>query len=189
MTAEELKALIRDIITIVAEFPEPYRQKSFEILLTNLIQGKLAPATPGLPPEAKPRPPVPMQIGFTIPIDVRAFLQQQDIPEELMSKLFFMEGSEVRPIYKITTATKSTAQIQIALLAALENALRGGNFEFSIEAVRQRCNEYRCYDMPNFKTHFKNSARLFKNLSEDDNVELSPDGKVELAETISEIAK
>jgi hypothetical protein len=124
-----------------------------------------------------------------IPIDVRAFLQQQNVPEECLGKLFFMEGTEVRPIYKITTTMKSKAQLQLALLTSLENALKGGKFEFSIETVRQKCIDHLCYDSANFKRYFKNNSKLFKDLSDEEHVELSPEGKVELAETISEIAK
>jgi hypothetical protein len=184
---EELKTLIKDIISITEELPEPYRQICFETLLKHFLQSKLVPVVSG-PSEVKPLiPPKPTE--FVIPIDVRAFLQQQNVPEECLGKLFFMEGTEVRPIYKITTTKKSKAQIQLALLTSLENALKSGKFEFAIETVRQKCINYRCYDTDNFKRYFKNNSKLFKDLSDEEHVELSPEGKVELAETISEIAK
>ena len=72
--------------------------------------------------------------------------------------------------------------MQITLLATLENALRGGKFEFSAEGVRQRCKDYRSYDRTNFTGIFKKNYKFFKSLSDDEHIELSPDGKAELAE-------
>ncbi|MEM2997575.1 MAG: hypothetical protein QW542_01345 [Thermoproteota archaeon] len=185
---EDIKALIKNIISILEGVPEPYRQKSFEILLTIFLQRELALVTSKPPEEKMGEIAVPTG-KFVIPIDVKAFLQQQNVPEECLAKLFYMTGTEIRPIYNITTTKKTTAQIQLALLSALENALKGGKFEFSIEEVRQKCTEHKCYDASQFKGYFKKRSKLFKDLSDEEHVELSPDGKVELAETILEIAK
>jgi len=128
---------------------------------------------------------------FLVPIDVRAFLQTYSIPEETLQKLFLVEEKEVRPIYKITTTKKSTAQIQIALLSALENAMRGqGNkFEFSMENVRSQCKNRQVYDAGNFRTHFKNNQGFFKSLDDGEHVELSAEGQTELAEVILTVTK
>lgn len=102
-----------------------------------------------------------------------------------------MEKEEIRPTYKITTTKKSIAQIQIALLTALENAMRkqGNKFEFSKEDVRTRCQNYNVYDQANFTAHFKNNAKLFKNLDNEEKIELSPEGQTELADVITSVAK
>lgn len=186
MEAKKLKALINDAISMAEGVPEPYKQKCFEILLVTLLRKELAPVTLGPPP--KPEEIAPKPSEFVVPLDVRAFFQQQEIPEEHLSKLFLMSGTEVRPKYKITITKMATAQIQLALLIALENALRGGKFGFSIETVRQKCIEHKRYYRKNFQSYFKKNSKLFKDLTEE-LVELSPDGKAELADVISEIVK
>lgn len=160
-------------------------KNAFEILLNNFLKiGKI----PEKEPENKNAPADQPQKKFIIPIDVRAFLQQYNVPEDNIQKLFIMEGEEIRPIYTIKTTKKSDAQMQLALLTSLENALRSqGKFEFGIEAVRSRCREHVVLDSTNFKTHFKNNKKFFKDLSDDEHVELSPDGKAELADIILEI--
>ena len=44
-------------------------------------------------------------------------------------------------------------------------------------------------DKTNFKTNFRNNKALFKGLDDEEHVELSADGKAELAEAILELVK
>ncbi len=190
MTTEELENKIKEFVEISEKQPESYRVKCFEVLLTNyLTSGKIPPANENnkqiITDQMATEQPTKK---FVIPIDVRAFLQQYNLPEESIQKMFLIEGEEIRPIYSIETTKKADAQTQIALLTALENALKpNGKFEFSIENVRERCNEHKVYDKTNFSTTFKNKKKLFKDMTEEEHVELSPDGKAELAEVILEI--
>src|SRR6266571_5385673 len=177
--------------TIIAEkVPDKFQEKCFEILFQSFIAGRSPSQAPpeadkaAAKDEASPKP----SAEFVVPIDVRAFLQQNNVPEESLPKLFLMQGTDVRPTYKIKTTKKAKAQIQIALLTALENALRGGKFEFDTENIRQRCKDLRCYDSPNFVSIFKANTALFKSLADVVHVELSPDGRAELAEAITAIA-
>lgn len=187
---EHLEKPIRGIISLTNKLDERYREKCFEILLQFYLHGK-STSHISAETEEQHEPKKETAKEFILPIDVRAFLQTYSIPEEYIDKLFVIVGNEIRPKYKITTVKKATAQIQIALLAALENALRapGNKFEFSVEDVRQRCQNYKAYDSPNFKRHFKDNEKLFKNLSDEEHVELSPDGQTELAEAIVAVAK
>jgi len=81
--------------------------------------------------------------------------------------------------------------MQIALLTALENALRakGNKFEFAVETVRQRCKNHTVYDRPNFAATFSRHESYFISLGDEEHVELSPEGKTELAEVILTVAK
>lgn len=186
MIPEELEAKLKEFVEIAEKLPEKYREKCFEVLLDNFLKtGKTSEKEPVTGNDAPPVPTI--QKKFIIPIDVRAFLQQYNIPEDNIQKLFIMEGEEIRSVYTIKTTVKSDAQIQLALLTSLENALKQGKFEFGIENVRARCKDRAVYDTINFKTHFKNNKKFFKDLSNDEHVELSPDGKAELADIILEI--
>jgi len=192
MSTEELESKIKEFIEIAEKQPEMYRVKCFEILLTNYLTSGKTSLGLGNDQQLDKGQLVPEQPvkKFVIPIDVRAFLQQYTLSEDNIQKLFLIEGEEIRSIYTIETTKKADAQMQIALLTALENALKpNGKFEFSVENVRVRCNDHKVYDATNFKTNFKNKKKLFKDLDDEENVELSPDGKAELAEVILEIVK
>jgi hypothetical protein len=184
---EELEAKIKEFIGIADKFDDRYRQKIFEVLLINYLRGTQPPkevATKGGEPSPPPTPE-----KFIIPIDVRAVLSQYDVPEDKIQQLFITAGSEIRPIYTVKTTKKSDAQMQVALLTALENALKpSGKFEFSIEDVRQRCINQKVYDLANFAANFKNNSKLFEGLDDKEHVTLSPDGKNELAEAILAVA-
>lgn len=179
--------IAKQAVALADKLPEKYQQKGFEIFLTTLLGGgPIASQIPTSATEGEQKPP--KATAFTIPIDVRAFLQQFNVPEENLEKLFLMSGTEIRPRYRIETTKKSTAQIQVAVLTALENALRGGKFEFGWEDVKQRCTDLGVIDTGNFRNHFNNNKRLFKSLQDHEHIEISADGKAELAEAIVELA-
>lgn len=188
MANEELESKIKEFIDVAEKSDERYRQKIFEVLLADYLRSKA-------PEKAQEIPTVPISVPSTaakstVPLSVRAFLQQYNVPEDKVSKMFLIEGEEVQPTYKLKTSVVAEAQIQFALLNALESALRqGGRFEFSMETVRDKCKEANLYDKNNFSTNFKNSAKLFRSLKDEEHVELSPDGKAELAEAILAIAE
>jgi hypothetical protein len=179
---EELEELAKQAAKIAEKVPEKFQTQCFEIVFQSFITGKLpSQASSKAEGVSKDEANLKPSVEFVVPIDVRAFLQQNNVPEESLPKLFLMQGNEVRPTYKIETTKKAKAQMQIALLSALENALRG--------SIRQRCKELRCYDSRNFNSIFKGNHGLFKSLEDMEHVELSPDGKSELAEAITAIAK
>ena len=174
-----LKSQIESLIHFVQNLPEEFRVPTYETLLKMLLERTIVTTSLG-----KEK----VKEAFKIPIDVKAFFEQYDVPENVLNELFLIEGKEIRPIYKLKTAKKAEAQIQIALLTALENALKStpSKFHFNKEDVRKRCKEMGYYDSANFMKNFKNNAKLFKDLDEE-NVELSPEGKERLAEVILEI--
>jgi hypothetical protein len=183
LTTEELEGKIKDLIELAEKFAEPYRQKIFEVLLADYLRTVQEPEAP---PQVELIAPAVVPQKFVIPIGVRAVLQQYNVPEEVIQKLFLVEGTEIQRIYKLSTTKKAVAQMQVTLLTALENALKpGGKFEFSMEVVKTRCkDDYGAYDLANFKANFKKNAKLFKSLDDEEHVELSTDGKAELAEAI-----
>jgi hypothetical protein len=187
---ERLKKPIHDIIKLTDSLDERYREKCFELLLNFYLNRESEPKILTTTPSIQPKQVVSSK-EVMLPIDLRAFLQQNGIPEEKALKLFLVDGEEIRPTYKITTTKKSTAQIQIALLASLENAMRkqGNKFEFSKEDIRARCQKHSVYDQKNFINHFKNNSKLFRNLDDADEIELSPEGQTELAEAITLVAQ
>lgn len=180
---EEIKKQIDEIVKIADELPEKYQQKGFEVLLSKAIDILRAPVLE-LPPGTEKEGPTE---SFIIPINIKAFLRQYNLKEEEIHALFLLEGKAVIPTYTISTDVISKSQIQLALLLALENALKNIGFEFDTERVREMCRERGVYDSNNFATNFRYNSRLFNNLEDKEHVTLSPDGKSELADTVSEL--
>jgi hypothetical protein len=182
---DELKRKIDEFVQVAEQLPERYRVACFEVLLDAYLRRREPASQESITKEAVVLP----TSRYAFPIDVKAFLNQYKVPEESVGNLFLFEGAEIRPIFQIKNKeVKADAQIQVALLAALENALKpDGKFEFSVETVRRTCIDQGVYDSGNFMTYFKNSSKLFKSLKDKEHVELSPDGKTELAEAISAV--
>lgn len=182
---KKLEKEVKEIVKICEAIPDPYRIKCFEALMGHL----LIPTSEEKIPEKKESDTSKSGPQIVLPIDVRALFQQYSIDEKLIEKLFFIEGGEIRSIYNIPTIKKSQAQMQVALLVALENTIKNPNkkFEFSAEQIRQKCIDLQCYDLANFAKHFKSNKDLFKSLDDLENISLSADGKAELAETITQI--
>lgn len=185
ITTEELQK----IVELANSVPEEYRQKCFELILADALRLKqpIAPNPPvenkgaELPPVTKP------QHTFILPIDVRAFLSQYGLNESILWKFFLRDGEEIRPTYQLKVTQKGTAQVQHALMQALENAIVTGQFQVEVEALRTRCSDQKCYDGKNFAAHLKNNAKLFKSIDMDQPLSLSPDGKSELAELLEQL--
>jgi len=184
---EEIKKQLKEILEIVKECPENLQEKCFELLLKPIVESKTI--TPDSQITEVKSPTNVKQIVFIIPIEVKAFLQQYSIPEDKLRKLFLLEGNQATETFSIVTSKRAAGQIQLALLISLKNALEGNKFNFSIEAVKQKCTDFKIYEAANFRKTFKDNKGLFKDLSDDAYIELTPDGKERLAETIFELSK
>jgi hypothetical protein len=172
---EKLKKPIQDIINFANTVDERYREKCFEVLLNHyLSKGVEMKISPLMQEDSA-------FVASDIPAELKKFLQENRISEEAVNKLFSRAGEEVRPIYQITETKKAVAQIQIALLTALENALiaPNGALEFQMKTARQRCVDYGVYETE-FISNFKNRAGLFTDL-DNEVVRLTPLGRTELA--------
>ena len=154
---DEIAILIQDIINMIGQFPDKFQPILLEVLLADALKATKErmildskPTIAGISRE------------FILPINVRAFLIQYNLDESLIEKLFYIENNQISPIWQIKTTRKSVAQIQVALLIALENALKTGNFEFSYEDVRNRCKNLLLYDGTNFSSHFRTIVNTLK---------------------------
>ena len=142
------KEELETIVTLSDNVPEKYQQICFELLLRFSLGGKITKThdSENNIRETQEETPTPPIKDYKVPIDVKAFLNQYTMTEEVLWKLFIIEGEEIRPIYSLKDTQKSKVQIQYALLLALENALINGKFETDIESVRTRCKNEKTYD-------------------------------------------
>ncbi|MEW5798642.1 MAG: hypothetical protein AB1728_06515 [Bacteroidota bacterium] len=181
ITPEKLK----EISNLAENVPEAFRLKCFELLLAHSLAGDQPPKE-----KKEPHKDTEQKKGasdFVLPIDVKAFLNQYSLEESIIQKLFFIEGSEIRPLYKLNIHKKAKAQMSHALLMALENALSSGEFKFTVDGLRQRCIDQKCYDKPNFMAVLERNKNLYKSYDPKKDIHLSTDGKTELADVIEKI--
>ncbi len=178
---KKLESEFKSIIDLVEKLPEKYREKTYGVLLTKLLDEK----TDNVQSEGERGP------SLIIPVEVKGLLKKHAISEKSLEKIFFIENRQVVPIYELPTDRKATSQIQLSLLIALENSLneRSGKLEFSIENIRLGCKDRKCFDPKNFNVNFKNNKNFFGTLDDPEHVILSKDGKDELAKTILELIK
>jgi hypothetical protein len=183
---EKYRKPIQDIISFTDTIDGEYREKCFEILLSHYLTGD-SPTRSVSTTEAPRRDALNIE---DMSSETKVFLDQNNITPEMINKIFVKEKGEVHPTYKLTETRRAKAQIQTALLTALENALRGpsGTFEFSVNTVRQRCIDIKMYDGRDFYINFMDAAGLFGALNYE-NIKLSATGKTELAAIVTALSK
>jgi hypothetical protein len=185
ITTEELKI----IVDLANSVPPEYSQKCFELILNHTLlimqpdSSKIKKPEKEGELEGDPKKITP----FVLPIDVRAFLSQYGLNEEIIWRFFLKEGNEIRPTYQIKATKKATAQIHHALMLCLQNAILSGQFQIEYEALRSRCTDQKCYDPSNFTKNIQNNQKFFKSISADQLLVLSPEGKSELAELLEQL--
>lgn len=187
---EDYKQKIKDFIAFTETLPEIYRVGCFEALLKSYLSSTGTHKDTnvrGLKPEEM----MMEKKSYAFPVSVRAFMSQYHVSEDVLQEVFLLEESNVIPIYILKTHKTARYQIAIALLLALENALLKSPFKFelSLEEVRKRCVEHKAYNAKNFTANFKNNKRLFMGLADTEHVELSNEGKEELAKILREVTQ
>jgi hypothetical protein len=209
-----LKEEVKEIVEIVALVPEAQKTMCFELLLKEAL-AKRTPSTRRTPssettmPEVKPpaspeaNPPTetaPLAgtqprvndgadiVQSDLHIKVRKFMDKGEVNIAQMNELFYKEGDNFESLsVDLKVSKMSETQVRIALLQALQNALDTGDFETTVEAVREECKARKSYDSANFATILKNAADFFdfgtwsKEVS---TLRLSEQGKKELASVV-----
>lgn len=197
---EELKKKIDEYVKIAKSCPENLQEKCFEILLSNYLCSMSA-SVPNkkemtLKDEKKDIEQKKQEQGDIRETDLhvkgRKFMESYGVSLNEINQIFYKEGEDLKPLYEDLNTTKVTeSQIRIALLHALKNGLKAGEFVFSGEEVRQECEVRKCYDAANFTSIFKKNADLFDKFAgyrkTNPQVRLSTEGKKKLAEFIKEL--
>jgi len=90
------------------------------------------------------------------------FLDQHQIPEAAISRVYHLDGDSYRIIVKdLKEKTNSKKQVKLALLLGVGELLAGGQPLFSKERLIEVCREYGAYDAPNFASHMKKQRDMF----------------------------
>ncbi len=203
---KKLRNQISELVKIAQECPENLQQICFEILLKHAISGgEGQPAVPQSEPkgngasEKKEPKSVIEQASQTqddlldsdLHVKTKRFLAKEKLTIEQLSQLFYKEGEQILPLYDdLKTTRTSESQIRITLLQSLQNAIRTGNFQTTVEATREEATTRKCYDMNNWSNNYSNNAELFdfeKYSIKLQTITLSNKGKEELANLIKEM--
>jgi hypothetical protein len=210
-----LKEEVKEIVEIVALVPEAQKAMCFELLLKEALAKRHSPPkpeaqppahaqkdetprssaanlgdTPDLPPSGA-QPKVNGGSDFApsdLHMKTRKFMEKGEVTIAQMNELFYKEGDDFQSLsVDLKVSKMSEAQVRIALLQALHNSLGSGDFETTVEAVREECKARKTYDSANFTAIFKSAADLFDFgtwSKEVTTLRLSEAGKKELAEIV-----
>ena len=121
----------------------------------------------------------------------RKFLEKGEVTLSQLNDLYYKDSGGFESLTIDLGVTKmSEAQTRIALLQALHNALSDGDFQTTVEAVREECKMRKSYDGANFTANIKNNGGYFdfgtwsKDITD---LRLSEVGKKELATIIKSL--
>lgn len=205
----KLKDKVEEFAEIAKGLPDNLQVVCFELLLKHHLDAaggrpakEVAPG-PDPAPGTGPLPPVevtpPAEAGSKqedlkpadIHVKAKKFLEKHALSIDHLNNLFFKEEGTLKPLYEdLKTTRMSESQIRITLLIALRCAIANGEFEATIEAIKQDCTERKCYDSSNFGNNFNNNKSLFdfpKFAKGVTAVRLSDTGRKELADVIQEL--
>lgn len=147
------------------------------------------PPTPGVQPKVNSGSDIALS---DLHVKTRKFLEKGELTLDHLNELFYKEGDQFQSLSVDLKVTKmSEGTIRIALLQALQNALSTGDFETTVEAVREECKARKTYDQNNFTSHLKTSAELFDfgaYSKEVVNLRLSEMGKTTLATLVKQLS-
>jgi hypothetical protein len=211
----KLKDEVLKLVDIAKDCPENLQVVCFELLLRNYLETAPRKGSPtaASASEAETKPPnaVPPAAGIdsnpVIPpgvqknaedivetdlhVKVRHFLKKYGITLEQLNNIFYKQDGAFLPLYEdLKTTRMSDSQVRITLLQALGSSFQSGEFQATVETVRQECKDRKCYDGTNFAANYTNSSASFDFEKYDKNVvhvKLSEEGKKSLAELIKEL--
>lgn len=205
---KKLKDKVLEIAAIAQECPENLQQICFELLLKNAIgvqQPPVPSSTPKTEKEAAPEqekkePKSVVEAAGTsqddlssadLHVKARRLLEKHDLSVDHLNQLFYKDGDELLPLYDdLKTTRTSESQIRITLLQSLLNAIRTGDFQTTVEAVREEASTRKCYDTNNWANNYTNNEALFdfdKYSRKVKAITLSEQGKAELANVVKEL--
>jgi hypothetical protein len=191
---DNLKKEILDVVEFTKQCPQNLQVSCFELLVGDILtrrkphrgQAESAAGAATEAPDAATDRARPLD-EHKLPMRVRGFLKKYELTADQLGKLFLVEADQVEPTWHLKTTKFATAQIQCALLHALGNALRSGDFSFQLEEVRQDATQKSYYDSANFMATFKKNKALFDKLESESRTSLTEAGMKQLGETVQEL--
>lgn len=203
---KKLRDKVLEVAKIAQECPENLQQTCFEILLKHALGKGEAPPTPPadisatvsdkekVAPKSVVEEAAKKQDDLSeadIHVKARRFLEKYGLTTAELNQLFYKEGDNILPLYDdLKTTRTSESQIRVTLLQCLLSALKTGDFQTTVEAVREEVQTRKAYDSGNWGNNYKNNAGLFdfdKYSKAVKDIALSEQGKKDLSDVIKEL--
>lgn len=191
---QTLKTEIKEIVEIIRDVPEQFQAMCFEILLKDCI------ARNAKPPEAIPAPSEQKARDSEVErataeeknqeikvvdlhVKARRFLERFSVDIKQINNTFYRKDDEFLPLYDDLQSTKmAESQNRLALLLALQVALKTGEFTVNVDELRSGCRDRKVLDQANFASNLKKSSFFTEEYTaQTKTLVLSEDGKKELA--------
>jgi hypothetical protein len=207
MDFDRLKAEIKEISEIAQSVPEQFRDRCFDLLLSNLLNGegrsdsraRRRDAEDGTDKGGATKDEG-LKFGATagkhskIPIttQVRVLMKKTGVTEEQLETILLYDNGEVHFIKEPKPKGITTGQMEWALMLALKNAILNDSLSTDPEEVRSVCQDKGYYDKGNFSGVFKSAknAKMFKKalVSQGPAQPLSNNGQDALGDLIKRLA-
>lgn len=198
---KNIKKKLEEIIEVVKICPPNLQEKCFEILLEAELKNLQSVGSQngddgvvdneGDDIAADSAQPIDQGEEIKISdIHTRAKKFVNEVGIETINNIFYLENGNFKPLYDDLKSPKvSESQVRVALLEALKNGLKTGEFSFDTEAIREMCDSlYKCYDKANFAKNFKDNIKYFQGeYQKGSTMRLSSDGKDKLKEIVKEL--
>lgn len=205
---EELKKKIGEFCTLAKECPETLQSICFEVLLKDYLDRIQIKGKPKYDEKDKPEPhkkqplnvdeeekePIKAQDDIQVSdlhVKAKRFLDKYSLTINNLNEVLYKEGDDFLPLFDDLGSTKaSECQIRLTLLDALVSAIKTGDFKADVKIVRQKCQDYKCYDPNNFGRNYTNNKDLFDFEKYDKNakfINLSESGKQSLSQLIQKL--
>jgi hypothetical protein len=202
MDYEKLKAGVKEIAEIATSVPEQFRDKCFELLLSNLLRTEGTDSARQLrhdkggqvepPQDESEKKPNLIQGEIPITTQVRVLMKKTGVTKEELENILLYENDEVHFIKEPHPKGITTGQMEWALLLALKNAILNDSLSTDPEDVRSVCQEKGYYDKGNFAGVFKQerNAKWFRKalVKQGPAEPLSSEGQDALGELIKRLA-
>lgn len=210
MNYEQLKDEVKQLADIAASVPEQFRDKCFELLLSNLISkqehpkkdsashGKSEVKTGDVKDEITSATTSPsVNASSTIPMtaQLRVFMRRATVTNEELDKVLMYDATDDGQVHFIREPhdiAVTAGQMEWALLLALKNAILKDSLTVDPEDVRSMCQDKGFYDSGNFAATFKraNNAKLFKGsmVNQGEAQQLTNDGQDALGKLVKRLA-
>jgi len=198
MNFAELKNEIKEITEIALSVPEPFRDRCFETLLTELLRGNRSNSTATEVAQSTLEPAVAEPKAksnngaFPLTATLRVFMKRTGVTQAQLEEVVMVEDGDVHFVKEPNHTTLSQGQFEWSLLLALKNGITKNSLSADPEDVRSICQEKAFYDKKNFAANFKNPrfVAAFKTVLEPQGEAqpLTSDGQDALGSLIKKLA-
>ena len=191
-----------EVVRLAERCPEKYQISCFQALIRALVQSDLSVPQNGnedahlfngngFKDEILPATPRGSSVNSISLNDGSErgpiFIDQHQIPEISISRVYHLDGNSYRIIVKdLKEKTNSKKQVKLALLLGIGGLLSSGQPLFSKERLIETCREYGAYDAPNFASHMKKQRDMF--ISHGNEWSLTVPAQLRAADAIKELA-